>query len=313
MRTFPIIPIWLMTLICLLLFFLIFQKKKFSVTTLREVSIILLLFIINLRIMIPSNKSLVAANNLDIIFAIDNSISMVAGDYQNKTRLDGVKEIGESIIKELNGARFSVITFDNTSKIVIPFTKDTSMASESIAVINPKAEYMASGSSLNVSKENLLTTLKSSKEAEDRISIVFFISDGEITREDESLESFSTLKDYIDNGAVLGFGTETGATMYVGEKGLWTEYIMANYDQEKAISKIDEKNLKKIAGDMNLEYIHISNKKDIEKKIKELKTLTNSSFQSSDKSTYEDIYYYFIIPLLLLLLFQFREYKKVYQ
>lgn len=307
-----------MIIVCsLLLFFVIKNKRRkklLSPTIISEIMMIILLFIINLRIMIPSDKALVAANNLDIIFVVDNSISMIANDYQNnKTRLDGVKELGETIIKELNGARFTLITFDNSSKVIIPFTKDSSMALESIEVINTKAEYRATGSSLNAPKEDLLSTLKSSKETVDRIPIVFFISDGEITREDQPLESFKDFKEYIENGAILGFGTEQGATMYIGEKGMWGEYVMANYGQEKAISKMNEANLKKIAEDMDLDYIHISNPKDIQSKIKELKTLASSSFQSSDKSTYEDTYYIFLIPLFLLLLFHFREYKEVYQ
>lgn len=315
MRIFPIIPTWLMFIICAFLLFIIVKKSKNklkSFPVISEILMVILLFIINLRIMIPSDKALVSANNLDIIFVVDNSISMNALDYQNgKKRLDGVKEVSELIIKELAGARYSVITFDNTSKIIIPFTKDYSMALESIAIINPKAEFRAAGSSLNAPKENLLTTLKSSKEDEDRIPIVFFISDGEITRDDQPLESFSEFKEYITNGGVLGFGTPQGATMYVGENGTWGDYVMKS--QEKAISKMDENNLKKIAEEMNLDYIPISNPKNIQNKIKELKTLASSSFENSDKSTYDDIYFFFVIPLLLLLILQFREYKGGYE
>lgn len=317
MRTFPIIPVWLMVIICLtLLFFILIPKHKkfqFSFSMLTEVAIVILLFLINLRIMIPSDKALVATNNLDILFVIDNSISMVANDYQDSTRLEGLKEVCNYIIENLNGARFSVITFDNTSKLIIPFTKDTSMARESISVIQYKAEYIAAGSSLNAPKENLLSTLKNSQEKENRKRIVFFISDGEITREEETLESYSEFKEYIDDGAVLGFGSEAGGTMYVGEKGLRGEYIMETYGENKGVSKIDEKNLKQLASDMNIDYIHIEKKKDIDEKIKDLKKITNSSFESSDKSSYEDTYFFFLIPLLLLLLIHFRNYKGVYK
>ncbi len=317
MRVFPILPIWLMTIICILLIFGVVksyhEKKKIGKTTIINIAIIILLFIINLRIMIPSNKSLVAANNLDIIFVIDNSISMVADDYQSKTRLEGVKENCNYIIKDLNGARFSIITFDNNSKLIIPFTVDTSMATESIAIIKSKAEYRASGSSLNAPKTNLETVLKNSKEKEDRIRIIFFITDGENTLEEQPLESYDELAEYVDGGAVLGFGSLEGSTMYVGEEGTWGEYVMANFGQEKAISKLDESNLKKLASDLGIDYIHVEKEKDIQNKIKELKILANSSFQNSDKSTYDDIYYIFVIPLLLLLLFHFKDYKGVYK
>ena len=101
--------------------------------------------------------------------------------------------------------------------------------------------------------------------------------------------------------------------MNIGEKGLWGEYVMDNYGNDKAISKIEEQNLKMIAEDLNLDYIHIEKEKDIYKKVKELKQLSTSSFEDSDKSSYQDTYYFLMVPLLLLLLINYRNYKGVYK
>lgn len=312
MKIFPIIPIWLMTILCIFLITYVVIKDKIK-NKILEIGMVLLLFLINLRIMIPSDKSLVTSNNLDILFVIDQSISMVSNDYEKKERLDGVKEISSYIIENLEGARFSVITFDNTSKISIPYTKDATMAKEAIAIIQPKAEFYAAGSSLNIPKENIINSLKSSKEKKERIQVLFYISDGEITREDEKLESFLDIRNLITEGAVLGFGSTTGGTMNIGEKGLWGEYVMDNYGNDKAVSKIEEQNLKKIAEDLNIDYIHIEKEKDIYKKVKELKKLSTSSFENSDKSSYQDTYYFLMFPLLLLLLINYRNYKGVYK
>ncbi len=322
MRSFPILPIWLMFIISGVLIFFIIRKNRekswINKSTIIEVSMVILLFLINLRIMTPSGKAQTAANNLDVIFVIDKSISMIASDYQTKPRLDGVKEICNYIIDNLEGAKFSIITFDNSSSIITPLTRDSIMTREAIDIIQVKAEWMSYGSTLNAPMENMLTVLKSSKEKEDRVRILFYISDGEITREDGQVASFEAIKEYLDNGAVLGFGTEEGATMYIGEdKSLaddyYDGYMYDTLNGKKAISKLDEKNLKKIASDMNVDYILIENVKDIHSKIKDIKKVTSSNFENLNKSSYEDTYYFLIIPLLLLLLYNFKEYKGEYK
>lgn len=320
MRAFPIIPIWLMLVISgiLVLFIIKGKKRLLQKSTIMELLMILLLFLINLRIMTPSGKAQVAANNLDVIFVIDKSISMIASDYKTKTRLEGLKESCTSIIENLEGARFSVITFDNGSNILIPLTSDSNMTKESIEVIQVKDEWAASGSTLNAPLENMLKVLKSSKEKGDRVRILFYISDGELTRDGETLSSFESVKEYVDNGAVLGFGTEEGATMYIGvDKSLagdyYGGYIYDTLSGEKSISTIDENNLKKIANDIAIDYIHVENVSDINAKVKEIKRLSTSDFEKTNKSSYEDTYYFLFIPLLLLFLFSFKEYKGVYK
>ena len=72
MKLFPIIPIWIMLIICISLIIYIIIKKR----DLLQILIIILLFVINLRIMIPSNNSKTIKNDLDILFVIDNTISM---------------------------------------------------------------------------------------------------------------------------------------------------------------------------------------------------------------------------------------------
>lgn len=309
MRIFPIIPIWIMTIICLILLFICTKGKRKII----QILMIILIFIINLRIMIPSNNSKVLANNLDVLFVIDNTISMNAEDYgsNNKERLYAVKKDCNYIIKRLSGARFSLITFDNNARIVTPYTKDINITMESIDVMEPINESYAKGSSLNTPIDTMITSLKMSEKKTNRRRIIFFISDGEIT-DDSSLKSFSSISQYIDNGAVLGYGTTKGG--YMKNKSPYSEsddYIMdysdSNYDYGKAVSKLDEKNLKKIANDIGINYINMSKQSNINNKLKEIENLVNASFESDDKSTYDDTYYILVIPLLILLIVEFNQ------
>ena len=146
MKANPIIPIWLMTVICIILVILLMydrQKKikklkensnkqsnikKYNINTTIEVIIISLLFVINLRIMIPNGEINTVESDLDIMFVVDTSVSMKALDYDGqKERLEGVISDCCYIVDELSGCKFSIITFGDTVQRLIPFTTDSDM------------------------------------------------------------------------------------------------------------------------------------------------------------------------------------------
>lgn len=310
MKIFPIIPIWIMFIICLGLISFIIKYNKRNIA---QIIMIILLFIINLRVMIPSNKSQSLSNNLDILFVIDNTISMNAEDYDgNNTRLSAVKQDCKFIIERFNGARFSLITFNNTAKVVTPFTKDTNITIEAIDIIQPIDELYAKGSSLNTPLNTMASSLESTQNEDDKIKILFFISDGEITDE-SSLDSFKEISKYVDNGAVLGYGTQEGGYMKTTSKYSETEnYIMdyTNFNYTKAVSKIDESNLENISKDIGIDYINMEKQKNIESKLKEIQNMTNSNLESSDKSSYTDTYYLLVAPLLVLLIIELNTFRS---
>ena len=79
----PIIPIWLMGIICVI--FLVLRRKG-TINYIRQILIVLLLFVINLRIMTPGGTVTTITPELDILFVCDNTISMLAEDYNGNER-----------------------------------------------------------------------------------------------------------------------------------------------------------------------------------------------------------------------------------
>ena len=308
MKIFPIIPIWIMIIISIVLITYIIIRNKSII----QILIIIIIFIINMRIMIPSNNSKIVKKDLDVLFVIDTTISMNALDYNgNKTRLSGVKEDCNYIIDELNGSRFSIISFDNNTRVLTPFTYDSNITKEAIEIIKPISELYAKGSSVDLPIKEIINSLNNSSKKNNNKKIIFFISDGENTN-NSNLKSFKKIAKYINNGAVLGYGTKKGAYMINDSEYKTDDYIMdytsTNYG--KAISKIDEKNLKKIANDINIDYIHMNSNKDLKSKIKEIKNKTNSTLENNDKNSYDDTYYIFVIPLFILLLMELIKYRR---
>lgn len=273
---------------------------------------VLLIFVINLRPMIPSNDVNSAAAKMDVsvLFVVDNTISMLAKDYNNNTeRLTAVKEDCSYIIDQLYGADFSVISFDSEAKLLSPFTNDTDFAKNTIRAIYPSDEIYAKGSSMNTCKEVLTKTLENTKKKNNGSVAVFFISDGEITNND-SLESFSEVSKDIDYGAVLGYGTKEGGKMY--PKSDYDTDSSALQDKSDfpytdAISKMDEKNLQQLADDMKIPYVNMNSQEKVTDVLKKIQQNATTSTEEIDKTAgYEDIYYWFVLPLLLLLIYEFR-------
>ena len=94
---------------------------------------------------------------------------------------------------------------------------------------------------MNVVYDEMKTMLLSSDNKEGRMTIVLFITDGEIT-DDSELQSYKELSQYVDGGAVLGYGTDKGGKML----DRYGSYIRDPQTYDDAVSKIDEKNLRQI-------------------------------------------------------------------
>jgi len=309
MKIDPILPIWVMAVFCLLT---LCMKRRGLFPFLRQLVLVAFLFVINLRISIPSTSVSSASMKMDVsvLFLIDNTISMQAVDYkENTSRLTGVKEDCSYIIDTLYGAEFSVISFDNTAKLLCPSTSDTEFAKNTISSISPMDEMYARGSSMNVCKE-LFTDVLKRLAKRDKPVAVFFISDGEITNED-TLSSFSDVASYIDYGAVLGYGTKEGGKMYVNDSDSDTPTILQDeteYPYQDAISKLDETNLQQLAKDMKLSYINMTSQEHIEDTLEKIQQNVSASIEDSkETSGYQEIYYWFLIPVMGLLIYEFRK------
>ena len=309
----PIIPVWLMTIICIVI--LIF-KRKGVIPYIRQIIIVILLFVINLRFMIPDAEAETIQRKVDVLFVVDNTISMQAEDYgnDNSIRMDAVRNDCAYIMEKLPGASFSVICFDNTVTTMVPYTIDTVNITQALQTLQGQATLYATGTGF----EPILTYMESALDREsDNLQIVFFISDGEITQ-DAKLKAHPELKNYIDGGAVLGYGTEKGGAMhavaFVGDDEVEELYYYDdNYDRQTALSVIDEDNLKSMASDMGIDYVHMTSQSKIDTTINQvLKQMEEAGdlVEEDTVSVYKDTFFFILIPLIPLLIFDFIYYKR---
>lgn len=344
----PIIPIWLMIIISIILILIIIYNKQLKSVIINKqniektpkqekmfkqhiayssikIAIVILMFFINLRFMLPNGESIATNVDLNVLFVIDKSVSMRALDYDgNKERIEGVINDCCYIVDELNGCKFSIITFGDTAQRLIPFTTDSTMVQAELKAIVLEHDIYAKGSSMNIVNDILEKTLKNEAKRKEQTSktVLFFITDGEITKEGEVLKAFSNIRPYISDGAVLGYGTEAGGKMldsfYANDPNMdlnddlyYISYRDEDFKEIIALSKLDEKNLKQIASDINIDYIRMSKTSNIKSKLDSIKQKVTASQTIEDKiSSYKDIYYYFAIILGFLLVIDFIIQKR---
>ncbi len=267
-------------------------------TLIRLFVIYLLVFIIALRPVTIATDYEFTTKNLDVLFVVDSTISMWAGDYNgNRPRIEGVRQDVKYILSELAGSNFGLITFDNTSRVISPFTQDSQYIADTIDILSiPDVNY-AKGSNLSVPYSDIQSLLESSSRKENRKTIVFFISDGELTNHKE-MSSYEELASMVDGGAVLGYGSEEGGTMKY-DYG----YVYDNDTESTAVSRIDEESLKKLSEELGVEYLNMNSGNFGLSGILELIREQSATIVQKDigAERYNDTYYYFALVLLLCL------------
>ena len=289
-------------------------------TGIRLLLLFAVIFVINLRPMRAQAHIEVMRKNLDIIFVIDTTVSMWAEDYGNGTRMDGVKEICYYMMQELPGANFATVVFDNSGRVVAPFTQDADTVADVLELIAPPDSYYASGSDFSCAYEPVEEMLISSSEKEGRRTYLYFFSDGENTTEKE-LPDFSPLADYLDGGAVLGVGTteggrmkEPGADYVSGGFSIFGGYIEDPTTGDDALSVLDEENLRLFAEQFEIEYRHITTRSDIDREIFALDNVATEIPTESNELDYRDLYPY-IVPvafvLMLISMVRFLRYGRL--
>lgn len=309
MITKPLISLYIVIPVLVIILgvytFVTVRKKKkigykiFGIT--RILIILVLTFFINLRIMEKEYNAEVEMKNLDVLFVVDTTMSMWAEDYDgDETRMSGVLKDTEYILDELSGSNFGLIRFDNKSQILAPFTQDHETVKDAFSTIKiPDSDY-ANGTSMNTAIEDTKALLESSNTKDKRLTILFFISDGEIT-DGSALQSFKELEPLVDTGAVLGYGTAKGGEMQYDD---WGSYVRDPETGDHAVSKIDESTLKTIASDLDIDYIHMEDTDNVKYMVESIKNGSSLTIEKSDTVSYKDTYFYYAIPLLIMLIFE---------
>ncbi|CAN5460075.1 VWA domain-containing protein [soil metagenome] len=297
----------------------------------RLAMIVLLIVIASRPTIVGDGQGPSASGGLEVYIVVDTTSSMAADDFgdgqtepEAQTRLDGVKADIASIVEELGGAEFSLVTFDAAAVQRVPLTSDDSAMNSAASVMRQEITSYSRGSSIDEPIDLLEGLLVAAAEEEpDQRRVLFYFGDGEQTSGSEP-QSFDRLAPYLDGGAVLGYGTETGGRMleFNGvETGEWgvpepDEPIepeapeLPVYIQDysvsptvDAVSRIDEAALQIVAEQLGVHYLHREPGQSIDSATTgiEVGELTTDE---GEPDVAVELYWMFAIPFGLLVLLQ---------
>lgn len=305
----PVIPVPALIAASVIAFFILLivwlvsreSRIKSTFALIRRVAIIALAFLIALRPMKEEYGTDVSLSNLDVLFVLDTTLSMWADDGPVTTRIRSAKTDIEDIMDTLPGANFGLITFQNKSSVISPFTQDTEAVLRYLNSIRVPDRYYLKGSSMDVPYYDIENMLVSSDRKENRQTIIFFLSDGEDTDPDHEPYTFEELGFMVDGGAVIGYGTDAGGEM-MDEYG-YNVYFSGSFN--KGVSCIDEDNLEKIADELGIEYLHCTETDTLSDMLEEVMEGSGSvTERNSDYTFYGDTYFRYVPYLTALLLLE---------
>lgn len=308
----PIVPIPVMAVFCAVL---IIFKRRGVIPYIRQILTVLLLFVINLRPMYPAENILIQKQQMDlnVLFVIDDTISMIGDDQSGyETRLDRVKADVAYIMENLPGAKFCVICFNNNTHILTPFTDNIDYVQNAVDSIYPLSPTYATGTNISVCYDSVEEMLERAADMEDTNTVVFFMTDGENTDGGE-MTSFDDLAEYVNGGAVMGYGTERGGHMNYYDS-LDDEYEMlmdySNYPNNQAVTKIDSENLQALSADLHIPYLYMNGEDVLAPVVEDLRADFAADPEPEYRQGYEDCYFVFVAPLVLLVSYELISLRR---
>jgi Ca-activated chloride channel family protein len=234
-------------------------KRRVRFTAFRGAAVVILV-LAALRPGWAGSEARTAVADLDVFFVVDTSTSMAAEDYNGTgTRLSGAANDVIAIAKELAGARFSLITFDNKATVRMPLSQDATALQTAMTTLQPQNPRYANGSSVTGAGTLLKDRLTAAREQHPgRPALVFYAGDGENTAAADPAP-MPVDANTVSGGAVLGYGTGQGGRMKdpSDTAGGYLKDRNAGNSQD-AVSRIDEGQLKNIAAQLHAPYVHRS-------------------------------------------------------
>ncbi len=310
MKLDPILPLWV--LIPLMLAgvgacIAAAKKSRRRFVWSRRALAVVLLAGIALRPGAANAQGASVTTDLDVYFLVDRTASIVAEDYDGRRpRLEGVKADLIALARDLPGARYALIGFDNNVVDLMPLTNDLDAFRVTVEILHPEMTTYSTGSSPRLPVEQVGLRLRAAADQDpDRRRVLVIVTDGEETAEEAASDSFAPLADLIDGGVVLGYGTETGGQMrewrgITGPAG--APLIQDPATGTAAISRIDETNLRDIAAELKVSYVHRDGPGGIDAVVGELGTGRGEQVSGSQLTVTEDRGWLLAWPLLVIAL-----------
>lgn len=193
--------------------------------------------------------------DLEVLVVVDRTRSMAALDHDGqRPRIDGARDDLAALVDELGPARYGLLTYGFDVQLELPFTEDTGALASAMETLRLETPTGGIGSTLQRPREEMLAVLGDAEEQyPERRRLVVFVSDGEQTT-DAVGGSMTEVGDLVDDGAVWGYGTTTGARMPAEPRDP-EAFVQDPATGRDAVSRADPQALQQLADQLGVDYV----------------------------------------------------------
>jgi len=233
---------------------------------------------------------------VDIVFALDVSKSMLAEDIA-PSRLDKSKQLVTQIINNLASDRVGIIAYAANAFPQLPITTDYAAAKMFLQQMNTDM-LSSQGTAINSAIE-LAETYFDNEEQTNRVLII--ISDGEDHFGESAVRAAEEASEQGIRILTIGVGDLKGGPIPIKRNGVVLNY-KKDRQGETVITRLNEENLKSIAGEANGVYINGKNTNEVVETIRDiLNQMDKTEFEAKEFADFKDQFQWFLAFAIALL------------
>lgn len=242
----------------------------------------------------------VKTEGIDLVFALDTSLSMLAEDIK-PNRLDRAKHEISALMDKLRGDRVGIVVFAGTSFIQCPLTFDYSAARLFLDAVTVNSISVPG----TVIARAIHTSLKAFENTPEGSSkVVILLTDGE-SHEGDPLKAAEEAEKQGVKIYTIGIGSEKGELIPLRDE----QGNLSGYKKDRAgnvvMTRLDQLTLEKISVLTDGQFYHVSSGGiELEKIYDDIARMEKTERDTRLVTHYEEQYQYFIAIALALLLLE---------
>lgn len=237
---------------------------------------------------------------VDIIIALDTSLSMLAEDMK-PNRLDKAKREVAGLVDRMKGDRVGLVAFAGESFVQCPLTLDHSAAKMFLDIIDVSL-IPRPGTAIG---DAIRTSVKAFEQTERKFKVLVLITDGEDHQSNPIEAAKMASKDGI-RIYTIGIGSVQGEPIPLRDNKRNVIGFKKDRGGEVVVSRLDEMTLQKIALETGGKYYHATaGEIELDKIYDEISGMEKKELEGKLLTQYEDRYQYFLIFSLIFLTIEF--------
>ncbi|MGB8656349.1 MAG: VWA domain-containing protein [Candidatus Zixiibacteriota bacterium] len=252
------------------------------------------------RPQLGTKLTLMKREGVDIVIALDCSVSMLAEDFK-PNRLEKAKQEVNGLMARMQGDRVGLVAFAGAAFIQCPLTLDYSAAQMFLDIMDANL-IPVPGTAIG---DAIRTSVKAFNQKERKYKVLILLTDGE----DHDSKPLEAAEEAAKEGIriyTIGIGSAQGEPIPLRDNRGEVGGYKKDEEGTVVVSRLDETTLQKIALSTGGKYYHAtSGEMELDKIYDDVSKMEKKELEGKLTVQYEDRYQYFLFFSILFLVVEF--------